>query len=597
MPNQLSIETLPPYLARYCTEQDESKYTSQDHAAWRYIMRQSSHFFKDAAVPIYLDGLKKTGIPFDRIPRIADMDRALQEFGWGAVPVCGFIPPIAFLDLQARKVLPIATDMRSLAHISYTPAPDIVHEAAGHAPIIADAAYRNYLTRYAVVAQKTIMSREDLNLYEAIRVLSDIKENPDTQPGEIAAAQKKLDEAVKCVSYVSEAAKVSRMAWWTVEYGLVGPLANPKIYGAGLLSSVQESQNFRSPAVRKVPLTVKCVDTSYDITEPQPQLFVAETLDQLTDVLKDLEGLLSYKLGGVKGLEEARKAQTVNTGVLDSGLQISGQFDRYEATVDGAGGQVAFVALTGPVQLSYQDRELTDQGRLRHAHGFSCPLGRWVGQTQAAAFKLSDEDLKSFGLHKGKVCELRFENGFKVKGRLDRIVRNDKKDILYFTWSDCTVTRGEKVYFEPSWGEFDMPVGSDIVSVFGGPADRDAYGQYDMGGVSTQPGRQTPFTELEMRQFDAYNKIALYRNSNAASSVDDFVQSFLDQNDKTPLDWLMHLELLELVLGHSGSLQHRFKLEKGLEAFVAKESDQRIKDSIVKGLLLASAGDVQLFQN
>ena len=239
---QTSLETLPPYLRRYCAVQDYDKYTSRDHAAWRYIMRQSREYFRDHAVSVYLEGLKNTGIPLDRIPKVSEMDQALREFGWGAVPVCGFIPPIAFLDLQARGILPIATDMRSIDHIAYTPAPDIVHEAAGHAPIVADPSYREYLRQYARMAERTIMSSEDLALYEAIRVLSDIKENPDTKPGEVVAAQKALDRAVQNVSYVSEAAMVSRMAWWTVEYGLVGDLKSPKIYGAGLLSSVGESQ-------------------------------------------------------------------------------------------------------------------------------------------------------------------------------------------------------------------------------------------------------------------------------------------------------------------------------------------------------------------
>ncbi|MCX6124476.1 MAG: aromatic amino acid hydroxylase, partial [Proteobacteria bacterium] len=331
-----SFENLPPYLKRYCAVQDYDKYTSRDHAAWRYIMRQSRSFFQDNAVPVYMDGLKKTGIPLDRIPRISEMDRALQEFGWGAVPVCGFIPPIAFLDLQARGVLPIATDMRSLDHIAYTPAPDIVHEAAGHAPIIADLGYRSYLRQYAAMASKAIMSREDLNLYEAIRILSDIKENPDTKPGEIATAQLNLDKAVASVSYVSEAAKVSRMAWWTVEYGLVGSQAKPKIYGAGLLSSVGESQNCLSDRVRKIPLTVKCIETSFDITEPQPQLFVADSMQHLVDVLTELELKLSFRMGGVHGLEEARKSGTVNTIRLGNGLEISGSLVRYEASVGAA---------------------------------------------------------------------------------------------------------------------------------------------------------------------------------------------------------------------------------------------------------------------
>ena len=73
---QSSLDALPPYLRRYCVTQDCSKYTSRDHASWRYIMRQSRDFFRDNAVPIYLDGLRKTAIPLDRIPKVSEMDQA-----------------------------------------------------------------------------------------------------------------------------------------------------------------------------------------------------------------------------------------------------------------------------------------------------------------------------------------------------------------------------------------------------------------------------------------------------------------------------------------------------------------------------------------
>src|SRR5690606_28585754 len=115
----------------------------------------------------------KTGISDDQIPRIDEMDRKLSEFDWGAVPVSGFIPPAAFMEFQSLGILPIASDMRSLDHIGYTPAPDIVHEAAGHAPILINPEFASYLKRYAEVARNAIVSRADMRQYAAIRALSD----------------------------------------------------------------------------------------------------------------------------------------------------------------------------------------------------------------------------------------------------------------------------------------------------------------------------------------------------------------------------------------------------------------------------------------
>src|SRR5262245_13626976 len=107
-------DSLPAYLRKYAAVQNYEKYTAEDHAAWRFIMRQNRAFFSKHAVPIYVEGLRRTGIRLDRIPRIDEMHECLSQFGWGAVPVVGFIPPAAFLEFQALGVLPIACDMRTI---------------------------------------------------------------------------------------------------------------------------------------------------------------------------------------------------------------------------------------------------------------------------------------------------------------------------------------------------------------------------------------------------------------------------------------------------------------------------------------------------
>lgn len=267
---------IPTHLRRYIVAQDYTTYSSEDQAVWRFIMRQLKSYLSVHAHHSYLDGLTKSGITIDRIPSIHHIDEHLERFGWGAVAVSGFIPPAAFMEFQSIGVLPIASDMRTVDHLLYTPAPDIVHEAAGHAPILSDPDYAAYLRQYGAVARNAILSKEDLEQYEAIRLLSDIKEDPRSTKADITEAERRLALVNSQMSFVSEAALLSRMNWWTAEYGLIGDLNKPRIFGAGLLSSVGEAKMCLSPKVRKIPLSVDCVDFSYDITEPQPQLFVTQ---------------------------------------------------------------------------------------------------------------------------------------------------------------------------------------------------------------------------------------------------------------------------------------------------------------------------------
>ncbi len=575
-----TLDNLPSSLRRYCLEHDTTKYSPRDHAAWRYIMRRSHAFFKDHAVSTYAEGFGRSGLKVDRIPHIDEIDRALQDFGWGAVPVVGFIPPWAFIEFQARRILPIATDMRTVDHIAYTPAPDIVHEAAGHAPILPDPAYSEYLAYYASLGAKAIYSKEDLRHYEAVRFLSDIKEKPESTPELIAKAEAQLQTSTKSFTFVSEQALVARMSWWTAEYGLIGSLKNPKIYGAGLLSSVGEAKLAMTDKVKKIPLTVDCIKYSYDITEPQPQLFVAEDMQQLHSVLHDLDAQLAYKVGGVSSLAKAKQCEAVTTVRLDTQLGVSGRLSHYEHE----GERIDFIKFTGLVQISLGDRELKGHGIDRHAEGFSSPLGRLELFRERPFSRLTEQDLERLGLVKGQRTSLRFVSGFQVEGRVLDIFRV-KGELAMLTFGDCLVKKGSQVYFEPSWGEFDMLIGDSVPSVYGGPADRDAYGEHEIGAATTTPARETPYTAAELELFIHYQSLHNLREQQHKTTQTQHELAYhLKQLSaevlrQSPDEWLLLLEIYELALSHlAPALQAESWLED-LRIALAKPKTPRSSDT------------------
>lgn len=546
-----TFQSLPGYLKKYCVEQDYDAYSAMDHATWRFIMRQNREYFRNTAVPVYEKGLQLTGIPVDRIPRISEMDEKLRSFGWGAVAVNGFIPPAAFLEFQARGVLAIACDMRTVEHLEYTPAPDIVHEAAGHAPVLADPEYAEYLRRYARMAQKAIFSQEDIDVYEAIRFLSDIKENPDADAKQKAQAEARFLSTTKSITHVSEATKVGRMAWWTVEYGLVGPLQSPKIFGAGLLSSVGESQSCLKDAVEKRPLTIECVEQTYDITKPQPQLFVAKDMSQLSDVLGELEKTMSFVLGGPEAMSRALQSQMVNTVILDSGLEISGVLETYKYRGEKT---LEFLRFRGPVQLGFSGNQLLGHGRNRHPEGFSSPLGNFEGATSKPTHLLSDDELARLGIIRGRTVSLKFTTGYQLQGIVGGWVRREGNLVL-INFRRATVRLGDAILFDPAWGEFDLAIGGAAVSVHGGPSNRDDFGEYEVGIASTKPGRTSAYSDEEWAVFNVFASIRNLRQQVSsinpdASNLEKWKTAYLQivQNAQAlePMHWLATLETIEL---------------------------------------------------
>ncbi|MFN7822463.1 MAG: aromatic amino acid hydroxylase, partial [Bacteroidota bacterium] len=376
--NNPQVAQLPLHLRKYIVDQGYERYTPVNHAVWRYVMRQNYSYLKDVAYYPYIPGLKKAGLTIEKIPSLQEINDALAEIGWGAVTVDGFIPPAAFMEYQACRVLVIAADIRQLEHIEYTSAPDIIHESAGHAPIISEVKYNQYLSYLGSIGTKALFSSKDYALYESIRELSILKEAPNVDPAKIAAAEELVLYNQKNLGEPSEMALLSRLQWWTVEYGLIGDLDDPKIYGAGLLSSIGESASCMRPSIKKIIYTIDALNYSYDITQPQPQLFVTPTFQNLIDVLQQFEHRMAFRVGGHESMMKAIECKNICTAVYSSGLQVSGIF--VAASVDHSG-QLKYIQAQGPTELAYSDVQLPGHDTSYHRDGFGSPVGKLKGHT------------------------------------------------------------------------------------------------------------------------------------------------------------------------------------------------------------------------
>ena len=556
--------SLPIHLRGYIVDQDCKKYTAKDHAVWRCTLRQLKHFLFKNAHECYKNGLEQTGISTESIPSISDISRKLEKYNWKALPVSGFIPPSAFMELQALGFLPIASDIRTLDQITYTPAPDIVHEAAGHAPILIDPDFTQYLKSYAQVAYKAIINKEDLDLYQAIRILSDIKKSITAADDEVKQAEDNLKKAVQKMGQPSEAALLARMNWWTAEYGLIGDIKSPKIYGAGLLSSIAESSDTLTSKVKKIPFSLKCLEYSYDITKPQPQLFVVDSFETLTKALNDISKTMAFHRGGSYGLKIAKRSQTVNTIEYNSGLQVSGLLADYKEKQSNP----IFIQMQGPTQLCYKGQVIPGHDKNRHPHGFSCPVGKLKEYDQClsqfnnleslglkkestlhkktAEEKQNSLQIKHYSLRQN-IVHLHFQSGIKVDGIPIYMQEAPDETPLIITFKDCRVNYQDEVLFDPSWGEFDMAVGSSICSVFSGPSDRKSYGEADT--FLNQKITLKPQTQKEQQLCALYSKVRNIRSQLNTSKKDFFfaLKEILDTLDRDfAKDWLLPLEIFEL---------------------------------------------------
>ncbi len=571
--NNESIIRLPKHLQKYIVDQRYNEYTNIDHAVWRYVMRVNLDFFSQHAHSSYVNGLKATGISIDHIPDIHEMNTILSRIGWGAVCVDGFIPPTSFMEFQAYNVLVIAAEIRIINHIEYTPAPDIIHEAAGHAPIISDPEYAEYLRLFGAIGSKALSSKRDNDLYEAIRKLSILKENPNSLDDEIAEAEADVVEVQNSMGEPSEMAKIRNLHWWTVEYGLIGDLSEPKIYGAGLLSSIGESSSCLGDSVKKIPYSLDAANFSFDITTKQPQLFVAKDFRHLTMVLNEFAKTMAFRKGGAESVEKAINSGGLATVELSSGIQISGHFN--EQIID-SNGKTAYIRTQGPTTLNEREHQLIGHGVDVHQHGFGTPVGN-LKNFDKKIEDISFEELSDFGIETGNLVKLEFESGVVVEGVLKYVRSNKFGKLLIMTFDKCRVSYGNLLLFDPSWGVYDMAVGCSVSSVFAGPADKSRF-ENDSYISNTNTSR---VNNHDAQLLDLYGDIRQIRESN--SNHERLTSIFSELKESHGNDWLLSLEIYELTFQKPGFE----KISQEVREYLCEKAKQAdIRKLIVDGLKL-----------
>ncbi len=568
------LDKLPKHLKQYILPQHYHHYTGEDQAIWRYVMRKNKAFLPKVAYEVYLRGLDMAGIDTETIPSMYGMNRILKNIGWAACTVDGLIPSAAFMEFQAYNVLVIAADIRLLEHLEYTPTPDIIHESAGHAPMIAVPEYAEYLRRFGEIGAKAISSAKDSELFTAVRTLSIFKENIQSKPEDLHEAETLVIELQNNLGTPSELQELKNLHWWTIEYGLIGTPENPKIYGAGLLSSIGESAWCLSDQVKKIPYSLAAAKQSFDVTRPQPQLFVTPDFAYLSEVLNEFANTMALRTGGTAGVLKLIESAQLGTIELSTGLQISGIFSHM---ITSPKGQVSYIQTSGPTALSYREKELIGHGTDTYPTGYGTALGH-LKSINLAIEDMSPVDLRAYQILEGQKIQLHFEGDIDVSGKVITGTRNIYGKIMLIAFENCTVKYQDQILFQPDWGRYNLAVGKTIVSAFAGPADLHSF---DLNHHVLSAAPDTVINDPRvLSKMELYNNIRRLRETNPDNSAikrltHQALTEFADE-------WLLLLELYELC--HKQYPDLGFQLYTRLKLLTKKNNS--LANLITSGLAL-----------
>lgn len=219
----------------------EAPYTDEEHEVWRVVSEALVPKHEKYACAQFLEGKAAFDLPLDRVPQLEELSDRLEPLtGFRYRPAAGLVPLRAFYEALAEPSFWATQYVRHHSVPLYTPEPDVLHEVVGHGNTLAN-------PRYTA-------------LYRAA--------------GE-AARRVETDDALEYIS---------RVFWFTLEFGVVHEPDGLKAYGAGILSSPGEIEEFRDMTIR--PLDIEdMATTEYDITHYQDVLFAAESFSHLEDVV------------------------------------------------------------------------------------------------------------------------------------------------------------------------------------------------------------------------------------------------------------------------------------------------------------------------
>jgi phenylalanine-4-hydroxylase len=221
----------------------DAPYTAEEHRLWRTIRNALEPAHRRHACAEYLECVKRLELSVDRIPQLNDVSAKVQAIsGFRLEPVAGLVEPRVFLESLADGVFLCTQYIRHHSTPLYTPEPDVVHEVLGHAVSLASCRLAE-LNRLAGRAVRRITSPEGLE-------------------------------------------RLSRVYWFTIEFGVVREDGEVRAYGTGLLSSAGELEAMRRAELRPLDLEA-AARQEYDPTKYQPVLFCADSFAVMYETLRD----------------------------------------------------------------------------------------------------------------------------------------------------------------------------------------------------------------------------------------------------------------------------------------------------------------------
>lgn len=215
-------------------------YTAAEHAMWDTLFARQAGMLRGRVAPEFLAGLDLLRMDRPGIPDFEALsERLMRATGWQVVAVPGLVPDAVFFDHLANRRFVAGNFIRTPDQLDYLEEPDVFHDVFGHVPLLAHPMFADYMQAYG-------------------------------RGGQRAAGMGAI-------------ARLSRLYWYTVEFGLIASAEGLRLYGAGIVSSFGESHfALEDASPNRIGFDLKRImRTRYRIDDYQQSYFVIDSFEDL----------------------------------------------------------------------------------------------------------------------------------------------------------------------------------------------------------------------------------------------------------------------------------------------------------------------------
>ena len=235
--------------------QDYSLYNEEDFAVWKILYERQIVNLPSAATSEFMTGIAKVDFKADKIPSFEETSKVLLRLtDWELAAVPGIVDDELFFKLMANRQFPATTWLRKMQELDYLEEPDMFHDVFAHVPLLANQSFVNFLEELAKIGLDYVGNAWAIEL-------------------------------------------LSRIYWFTVEFGLIREAAGLRIYGAGILSSAGETAYSLSDQPEHHRFDVdKILDSPYRKDTFQTQYFIIESYEELYASLPKIKEGIAARL-------------------------------------------------------------------------------------------------------------------------------------------------------------------------------------------------------------------------------------------------------------------------------------------------------------